>query len=43
MNQYLLLLHENPSDYATLSPAEMQEIIHAQHHLLSLAPHTNNA
>ena len=27
MNQYLLLLHENTSDYATLSPAEMQEII----------------
>ena len=27
MNQYLLLLHENPADYATLSPAEMQDII----------------
>lgn len=27
MNQYLLLLHENPADYANLSPAEMQDII----------------
>lgn len=27
MNQYLLLLHENPADYAVLSPAEMQAII----------------
>ena len=27
MNQYLLLLHENPSDYADLSPAQMQETI----------------
>jgi hypothetical protein len=27
MNQYLLLLHEDPSQYASLSPSEMQAII----------------
>lgn len=27
MQQYLLLLHENPADSARISPAEMQEII----------------
>ena len=27
MNQYLLLLHENPADSATLTSAEMHEII----------------
>lgn len=27
MNQYLLLLHETPADYAGMSPAEMQELI----------------
>lgn len=27
MDQYLLLLHENPADYADLSPSEMQAII----------------
>jgi hypothetical protein len=25
MNQYLLLLHETPGDYSSLSPAQMQE------------------
>jgi hypothetical protein len=25
MNQYLLMLHETPGDYASLSPAQMQE------------------
>jgi hypothetical protein len=27
MNQYLLLLHETPADYADMSPADMQELI----------------
>jgi hypothetical protein len=27
MNQYLLLLHETPADSATITPAQMQEII----------------
>lgn len=27
MNQYLLLLHENPADYTDLSPAEMESMI----------------
>ncbi len=27
MDQYLLLLHEDPSQYAELSPSEMQQII----------------
>jgi hypothetical protein len=27
MNQYVLLLHERPSDGADVSPAEMQEIV----------------
>lgn len=27
MNQYLLLLHETPADYASLSPGDIQEII----------------
>jgi hypothetical protein len=27
MNQYLLLLHETPADAASISPAQMQEII----------------
>lgn len=27
MNQYLLLLHETPADYAAVSPAEMAAII----------------
>jgi hypothetical protein len=27
MNQYLLLLHETPADYAGMSPGEMQELI----------------
>lgn len=27
MNQYLLLLHETPADSATITPAEMREII----------------
>ncbi len=27
MNQYMLLLHENPSAFATISPQEMQAII----------------
>jgi hypothetical protein len=27
MNQYLLLLHETPADSASITPAEMQEII----------------
>jgi len=26
MNQYLLLLHENPADFAQVSPAQMKEI-----------------
>lgn len=29
MNQYLLLLHETPADFALLTPAAMQEIIEA--------------
>lgn len=27
MNQYMLLLHERPAGYASLSPADMQELI----------------
>lgn len=27
MNQYMLLLHETPATYASLGPAEMQELI----------------
>jgi hypothetical protein len=27
MNQYLLLLHETPADYAGITPAEMQELV----------------
>ncbi|MFY9510619.1 MAG: YciI family protein [Rubrivivax sp.] len=27
MNQYLLLLHENPADSAQITPAQMQEIV----------------
>ena len=27
MNQYVLMLHENPAQYADVSPAEMQQIV----------------
>lgn len=27
MNQYILLLHENPADYAGMSPAELSDIV----------------